>query len=123
MIFSLFISRVLQTYDINKKSVHWMTQHFFVECEGESIVDFVGRYEDLKIDWKYVANKLQISEDLPFEPVSYAARGAISLYGHKHARRETIQKIHFSEFYFNDTILRMVYDFYKRDVGLFGYDV
>jgi len=121
--FYLFVKRGLNFYNLNDESMHWMPQHFFAECDGKIMVDFIGKYENLETDWKYVANKLQISEDLPFEPVSYAARGAISLYGYKHASRETIQKIHFSEFYFNDTILRMVYDFYKRDVGLFGYDV
>ena len=93
-----------------------MPQCFFAECDGEIMVDFVGKYENLYADWKFVANKLQISEDLPFTPVSNTAK----LLG---GRREAMQGSHFSEYYFNDVVLEMVYDFYKRDMDLFGYSV
>ncbi len=121
--FYLFVKRGLKFYNLNDESMHWMPQHFFAKCDGKIMVDFIGKYENLEADWKYVANKLQISEDLPFEPASYAAKGAMSVYGHKDPRREAIQHIHFSEFYFNDAILAMVYDFYKRDMDLFDYRV
>tara|TARA_Y100000034_G_C6881793_1_gene404194 strand:- start:888 stop:1709 length:822 start_codon:yes stop_codon:yes gene_type:complete len=132
MIFSLFINRILQTYDINKKSVHWMPQHFFVECEGESIVDFVGRYEDLKIDWKYVANKLQISEELPFWPSSNTQK-EVEGKGHGHIHglgysfgdpvtREQLQKLHWSRYYIDDKLINIVLEVYRKDIDIFGYD-
>ena len=115
MIFSLFINRVLQTYDINETSVHWMPQHFFVECEGESIVDFVGRYEDLKTDWKYVANKLQISEELPLFPASNTQKEVLGT-------REQLQKLHWSRYYINDKLINTVLEVYKKDIDILGYD-
>jgi hypothetical protein len=121
MTFYLFVKRCLKFYNLNDESVHWMPQHFFAKCDGKDMVDFIGKYENLEADWKYVANKLQISEDLPFEPASYAAKGAMSLHGHPAPTREIIQHIHFSEFYYNDTILEIVYDVYKEDIDLFDY--
>ena len=115
MIFSLFINRILQTYDINETSVHWMPQHFFVECEGESIVNFVGRYEDLETDWKYVANKLQISEEIPFIPASHTQKEIIGT-------REQFQKLHWSRYYINEELIDTVLEVYRKDIDILGYD-
>ena len=114
MLFSLFISRVLQIYDINKKSVHWMPQHFFVKCDDESIVNFVGRYEDLENDWKYIANKLQISENLPFVPASHTQKEITGT-------REEFQKLHWSKYYINDIIIDKVLEVCRKDIDVLGY--
>ena len=92
-----------------------MPQHFFVECEGESIVDFVGRYEDLKTDWKYVANKLQISEELPLFPASNTQKEVLGT-------REQLQKLHWSRYYINDELIDTVLEVYKKDIDILGYD-
>ena len=66
LMFGLFIKRLIQHYDINDDSVHWMPQHIFTECDGTPIVDFIGKYENLDEDWRYVAEKINVNTKLPF---------------------------------------------------------
>ena len=115
MLFSLFTKRGLQTYDINEDSVHWMPQHNFVEMDGYQIVDFVGRYENLETDWKYIAEKIKVSEELPFVGASNTAKG-------KNKTREEEQNLHWSHFYIGNSIIDTVSKFYRRDIDILEYN-
>ena len=121
MLFDLFVMRGLKNWDkddisMQSASSHWMPQSFFVEFDGYQMVDFVGKYENLETDWKYVANKIQVSEELPFV--------GISMTGKEYKKtRELIQNIHYSEFYKNQEIIDIVREFYKRDIELFNYEL
>ena len=117
VMFNLFVRRGLKTWDKNdtSMSLHWMPQSFLAENDGGIMVDFIGKYENLESDWKFVANKLQISEKLPFTGVSHTGKELGKT-------REVLQNLHYSHFYQSTTILNMVCDFYKRDIDLFGYD-
>jgi len=115
MLFSLFVKRGLQTYDINKDSVHWMPQNNHVEMDGYQIVDFVGKYENLKVDWRHVAKKIGVSEELPFVGASTTAKD-------KNQTREEQQKLHWSYFYIDAYIINAVSKFYRRDIDIFEYN-
>ena len=78
-----------QTYDINKDSIHWIPQNNHVEMDGYQIVDFVGKYENLEVDWKYVADKIQVSDKLPFVGASNTGKN-------NPETRESFQKLHYS---------------------------
>ena len=83
--------------------------------DGYQIVDFVGKYEDLKTDWKYVANRLQISEELPLFPASNTQKEVSGT-------REQLQKLHWSRYYINDELIDTVLEVYKKDIDILGYD-
>ena len=59
--FGLFIKRLIQHYDINDDSVHEWIPHIFTECDGTPIVDFIGKYENLDEDWRYVSYLLMLT--------------------------------------------------------------
>jgi len=117
--FCLFVTRCLKHYDIHEQSMstgssHWMPQSVFVELEGYQIVDFVGKYENLKVDWKYVAKKIGVTEELPFVGASDTAK----VLG---TTREKNQRVPWSAFYIDNEILLQVSEFYKRDLNILGY--
>ena len=114
MLFSIFTKRGLKTYNINDDSVHWMPQHNFVEMDGYQIVDFVGKYENLETDWKYIANKIQVSEELPFIGASTSARNF-------NKTREEQQNLHWSHFYLHPETVDVVSKFYRRDIDILEY--
>ena len=114
LLFSLFTKRGLQTYDIDKDSVHWMPQNNHVEMNGYQIVDFVGKYENLEDDWKYIASKLEISEELPFKGASTTAKD-------KNMTREEQQNLHWSHFYINKDTIREASKVYRRDIDILEY--
>ena len=119
MLFDLFVQRGLKNWDKDDVSMysasnHWMPQSFFVELDGCQMVDFVGKYENLEVDWKYVADKIQVSDKLPFVGASNTGKN-------NPETRESYQKLHYSNFYRNSEIMGMVHEFYERDIELFNY--
>ena len=120
MLFNLFVQRGLDNWDRDDHSMfsassHWMPQNFFYEIDGYQFVDFVGKYENLKSDWKYIAKKLEVSEKLPFVGASTTGKG------NKKTRME-IQKSHYYEFYKSSPIVDKVIKFYNRDFELLDYE-
>jgi hypothetical protein len=114
MLFSLFLKRGLR-YNMNNNSRHWMPQSVLAECDGKLIVDFVGRYENLVMDWRSVANKIQVSQKLPFVPISNTAQHFDG------GTREHLQKLHWSRYYLSIDMILLVSEYYKRDFELFNY--
>jgi len=51
--------------DLFSKMVPTRPQHSFVCLRGEVAMDFVGKFENLQEDWKYVAEKLGLKYPLP----------------------------------------------------------
>jgi len=114
LLFHLFVMRVLPDYDINKKSVHWMPQHILSHCDGEPIVDFIGKYENLANDWRYVANKIQVNTTLPFLTSSENQRVT-------NTTRKEMHKVHWKGYYFSNEIVSAIIDYYPKDFDLLGY--
>jgi hypothetical protein len=114
LLFGLFLKRGL-SYDINEDSRHWMPQSILAECNGKLIVDFVGRYENLVMDWRSVANKLKVSQKLPFVPISTTSQSKNG------GTREQLQKLQWSQYYLCNELVEFVSKQYKRDFELFNY--
>ena len=66
------------------------------------------------IGW-YVANKLQISEEIPFIPASHTQKEIIGT-------REQFQKLHWSRYYINEELIDTVLEVYRKDIDILGYD-
>ena len=83
--------------------------------DGYQIVDFVGKYENLETDWKYIADKIQVSEELPFLGASNTAREL-------RKTREEQQNLHWSHFYMDEETITDVSKFYRRDIDILEYN-
>ncbi len=114
LLFGSFLKRSL-AYDIDNDSRHWMPQSVLAECDGKLLVDFVGKYENLKTDWRTVANKLQISKKLPFVPISTTSQSKNG------GTRESMQKLRWQHYYLCKDLVECVEKQYKRDFELFDY--
>jgi hypothetical protein len=133
MLFTLFVQRGLTNWDKDDMSMysassHWMPQHPFFSYKGYQIVDFMGYYENLEDDWKHIAGKLEVNEKLPFVGASNTGKQS-------NESREKFQKIHYSLFYkcihpkdicprpcINKEVVKIVTEFYKKDLELMGYE-
>ena len=114
LLFSLFIMRVLPDYDINKKSVHWMPQNILSHYNKKPIVDFIGKYENLANDWRYVADKIQVNTTLPFVSSSKSQKVT-------NKTRQEMYKVHWKGYYFSNEIVSAILDYYPEDFDLLGY--
>lgn len=114
LLFSLFVMRVLPDYDINKKSVHWMPQHILSHYNKKPIVDFIGKYENLANDWRYVADKIQVNTTLPFVSSSRSQQAT-------NQTRHQLHKVHWKGYYFSNEIVSAILDYYPEDFDLLGY--
>lgn len=65
-------------------------------------VDFVGRFENLKDDWKYVCDKVGVSDELP------------------HLRNNGISSY---DFLYTEATRKIVEDIYKEDFRIFNYEM
>ena len=92
-----------------------MPQSVLAEYNKKLIVDFVGKYENLVMDWKVVADKLQISKKLPFVPISTRAQSRNG------GTREHLQKLRWQDYYLCNELVEFVTKQYKRDFELFNY--
>ena len=49
----------------NVYNIHFLPMtYFLLDEDGKIGVDFVGRYENLRADWEYVTNKMEVENDL-----------------------------------------------------------
>ena len=74
------------------------------EKEDKILVDFVGRYENLREDVETLCGKLGVDQDI--------------LLPHKHNAKN---RPHYTEFYDDETI-EIVRKFYKNDIKVLGYE-
>ncbi len=88
--------------------IHWqcedglpLQRDFLFSDEGEQLVSFIGRYEELERDFEEICNKLGVSATLPRLNVSRRSRA-------------------FREFY-DEQLVEMVREKYQADIDLFGY--
>lgn len=92
-----------QFFDVRITSprIHFRPQHEFIcDEDGNVLVDFVGRYETLKADWRYVCDKLGVPPHLA------------------HHRPGDHQP--YREYYTPETWAALA-ELYATDIELFGY--
>ena len=81
--------------------VHFLPQyHFLLDTHGKIGVDYIGRFEILKIDWAHICAILDVFDELP------------------HIRKGNHQ--YYKNYYTPET-WDIVGELYKRDVDLFDY--
>jgi hypothetical protein len=99
--FDDFIINWLTKENINK-SLHFQHQHVFLENNsGELEIDFIGRFENLDEDFKYVINKIGIDRSLKKTNTSK-------------------RKKSYKEYYSEET-KAIVSEVYRKDIELFKY--
>jgi len=76
---------------------------WFVDGSGNILVDFIGKFEKLDADWRYVRTKLGISSDLPKMNVN------------------TERQRDYREYY-TDRTKKIVYDRFAVDIEYFNYE-
>ena len=85
-----------------KKHVQWEDQHkFFLDDNGETIVNHILKFENFNMEVSKILNKL----DIEFDAILHLNKG--------------IRK-HYSEYYDNET-KEFVADMYSQDIKLLGY--
>lgn len=81
---------------------HFKRQCCFICPPGEKLVfDFIGRFENLVNDWRYIAERFDFDPVLPYTNTSNPKKG--------------------SKDFYTPALLEKVYSYYKEDVLLFGY--
>lgn len=104
MPFADFVEAVHATPD-EQANVHFRSQHTAVcDPEGWVMADFVGRFENLREDFKIVAEKIGVPRlELPHRLKSQSRQGR-----------------DYTEFY-DDRLRELVHDRYREDIERFGY--
>lgn len=102
--FRIFIEKIgngeLDSYHIRVKQ-HLVPQIPMFSINGESVVNFIGRLENIKEDWKYIANQINCTEVLPHKNKS----------NHKHYRR-----------YYTKKSKKIVERIYAEDIETLNYN-
>jgi hypothetical protein len=89
---------------------HITPQHIFLEgVDGNLGVNYVGYFEKIYHDWNQVITRLEI-----------IIKQNLSAYRHLPIMNKTV---HFEyKKYFNEELAEKIYDIYKKDFEMFGYD-
>jgi len=77
---------------------------WLVDSHGDVLVDFIGKFENLKEDWKVVASKLGLPEELP----------------HKQ-QNPFKEKKHYTEYY-SESTKEIIADKFRVDIEFFDYE-
>lgn len=80
---------------------HATQKSFITDMEGNIIIDFVGKFENIKEDFAYICERLGIDEELPHRNPS----------DHQHYRQ-----------YYNERTASFVEYHFKEDIRLFDYE-
>lgn len=99
--FTEFVSNYVESGKIDDWE-HFYQQNYFVCINGKTEVDFLGRFENISKDWKYVCDKTGINSELPHEKNS-----GMKIEDYKKLYTEETRKI--------------IYRKYKLDFELFNY--
>ena len=84
--------------------VHFRTQKsFLINQQGHIDLDFIGRFENLEVDFRKIAHKLGKPDTLAIGKANYS-------------KREDYKN------YYNQTMVDAVYDKYKEDIEYFEYE-
>ena len=92
-----------------KKHIQWEHQYiFFLDGNGEQLVDYIGRFETFNYDVRQVLKKLKLDRvmfGLKKRKIPHSNKGMREHYRH----------------YFDKESSEMVQEMYKKDIDLLGY--
>ena len=71
---------------------------YICDKEGNILVDYIGKFEDLNNSWNFIKNIIKVDKEL------------------QHIRKTTSEKIKL-----NEESKRKIYEFYKKDFEILGY--
>ena len=92
-----------------------LSQNILLECNGKRFVDYVGKYENLREDWKFIDQKFGVSETLLRVPVSQTEKN----HG---GDRNSRQKLNWKSFYIDLEIIdKVIHSYYEYDIVSLGY--
>jgi len=92
----------IKTTFINDKLFNiWPNQIDLMKLDGNNVMDFVGRFENLQEDWENVSKRIGVDEELEY------------LYSTKHK--------HYSEYY-NAESIEIVQQYYAKYIKTFDYE-
>lgn len=105
--FSDFVN-ILIKIPIELADEHLKPQSAYINEPGMPLLfDFVGRFENLSEDWKYIANRFKFTSQLKH-------------INSTHNKKDIITKQDYRAYYTKD-LLEKVYNYYREDVHLLGY--
>lgn len=86
---------------------HWMPQaQWITNDDGKLIVDYVGRFESIEKDFEVVSKKVGLKRRIPIKNSS--------------SKRKREEKSYRE--YFDAETQKIIHEYYKIDIELFGYD-
>ncbi len=104
MSFSDFVYWIQNSSDTSiHPSKHKNQLDWFLDHRGEIAVDFIGKFENLDNDWKFISNKLGSTHSLP------------------HANKNPIKKKYYTEYY-TDELRYIIANKFRKDIEYFNYE-
>jgi len=103
--FADFVERVSKIPDALADN-HFKSQYALLYEDGAALVDTVGKFEQLHDDWQPIATQYQLDPQLEPFNVSKTKPGCHSDY----------------RLYYTQPLVQLVYERYRQDVEMFGYE-
>ncbi len=116
--------RYLMRTENKKLNEHWKPQYLFL---GRTKFDFIGKFENIKEDFEYIKNKLNLPYELPHNnktKYTKTSRNAFDINWSKltpSQLKSINQYPKYHEFY-NEVLMDLVSKRYEKDVKMFGYE-
>jgi hypothetical protein len=73
-----FLSEGAEVLNIPKYYPIFVPQHKFICIDGKIALDFVGRFERLQEDWKFLQEKLEVEAKLPVTNESFTKKDSLN---------------------------------------------
>ncbi|MCH5375255.1 MAG: sulfotransferase family protein [Planctomycetes bacterium] len=105
MPFADFVRRVAEIPD-EQADGHFVSQFFALSFQGQPVVDYIGRFENLPADWDHVRQRFGL-DPLPWAPVG-SARPRLDFQWHRSC--------------YTPELVALVRERYAADIQHFGYD-
>lgn len=103
MSFSEFVHWIENSSDTSiHPSKHKNQLDWFLNEKGDISVDFIGKFENLEDDWKYISKQLNLDTSLP------------------HANKSRVKKKHYTEYY-TPELREIIADKFQKDIEYFSY--
>jgi len=123
--FEDFVKKLLPEF-VNKNDFFFKSQYDYLYCKGKSCVDFIGRFENLNEDFSKILNTLGLSK-LKLEHINKSKINKGKYSDIKTSFKKLVLNVEYQPFYpsyksyYNQELISIVADLYKKDVEFFKY--